>query len=257
VTASRTDQGAGRPHLVLLHGWGMHPGVWGPFRAALDAHFSVHTPALPGHGDAPERPGWSPGDLAADWLAAHPGAYWLGWSLGAQVALAAAALEPARVRGLLLLGATPRFVQDPGWPCAMPADDFRAFRAQCRRDPARALDRFLGLVARGGDDERGALRALRRRLGAAPRPARIALLEGLRVLEETDLRARLPALRAPTLWVTGEGDALTPPAAARQAARNQDGARVSFLPGAGHAPFLTHPNELLTMTRQWFLAPTP
>jgi pimeloyl-[acyl-carrier protein] methyl ester esterase len=38
------------PDLVLLHGWGMHGGVWGDFALRLAEHHRVHAIDLPGHG---------------------------------------------------------------------------------------------------------------------------------------------------------------------------------------------------------------
>ncbi len=41
--------GSGAP-LVLLHGWGMHGGVWTDVAAQLAQDFRVHSVDLPGHG---------------------------------------------------------------------------------------------------------------------------------------------------------------------------------------------------------------
>jgi len=38
------------PDLVLLHGWGMHGGVWGDFALRLAERYRVHVIDLPGHG---------------------------------------------------------------------------------------------------------------------------------------------------------------------------------------------------------------
>jgi pimeloyl-[acyl-carrier protein] methyl ester esterase len=34
--------------VVLIHGWGMHGGVWSDVRDALAAHYRVHVVDLPG-----------------------------------------------------------------------------------------------------------------------------------------------------------------------------------------------------------------
>ena len=41
--------GRGRD-VVLVHGWGLHGGVWARVAAALADHFTVHQVDLPGHG---------------------------------------------------------------------------------------------------------------------------------------------------------------------------------------------------------------
>jgi len=41
--------GAGAP-LILIHGWGMHGGMWGEMLEKLAQHYTVHSVDLPGHG---------------------------------------------------------------------------------------------------------------------------------------------------------------------------------------------------------------
>jgi pimeloyl-[acyl-carrier protein] methyl ester esterase len=248
-----SEAGESRPTLVLVHGWGMGPACWGGYAQALSADFDVRCPALPGHGGTPPSPGWTPEALADEWAANWPGAFWIGWSLGALVALAAAIRSPRLLRGLLLIGATPRFLAGDDWPCAMAPKAFETFRDGCRDDPIDTLARFLALQVRGSEAARATLRSLRQLASGEPAPGPTALLDGLGVLAETDLRKDLAGVRCPTLWVTGEADALTPPGAARRAAGNQPQARVSCVPGAGHAPFISHQPPLLNMTRNWFL----
>jgi len=43
------SQGSGAP-LLLIHGWGMHGGMWGQVAAQLAQSFTVHSVDLPGHG---------------------------------------------------------------------------------------------------------------------------------------------------------------------------------------------------------------
>lgn len=223
----------------MVHGWGMTPDCLAGLESPLAEAFRVERLALPGHGGATARPGWTAATLARAWTRERPGALWLGWSLGALVALAAAAV-PGRVRGLVLVGATPRFRAAPDWPHGMDRASFAAFQADCAEDPERTLRRFLALQVRGDRHARTGLRRLRALAKAGARPDAAALTEGLRVLAETDLRAALPAVDCPTVWISGAEDALTPPAGARAAARLQPRARVSCVPGAGHAPFITH-----------------
>jgi pimeloyl-[acyl-carrier protein] methyl ester esterase len=66
------------------------------------------------------------------------------------------------------------------------------------------------------------------------------LAEGLRLLEGSDLRAALPALRMPSLWIGGRRDRLVNPLAMQAAAALAPDARFLQVEHAGHAPFLTH-----------------
>jgi pimeloyl-[acyl-carrier protein] methyl ester esterase len=70
-----------------------------------------------------------------------------------------------------------------------------------------------------------------------PSPAH--LRAGLGVLEDSDLRAALPALAMPSAWIAGRRDRLVAPAAMQRAAA-ACGGRFVEVASAGHAPFLTH-----------------
>ena len=240
--------GAG-PDLVLLHGWGMNAGVWQPVIDDLAARHRITALELPGHGASAFDPARGTlRDWAAACLDAAPEqAVWLGWSLGAQVALQAALDAPDRVRALVAVAGTPRFVQGPDWPHAMPDATFRQFAAALAIDHAGALDRFLGLQVRGGAQARDALRDLRSAIRARPAPQVGALRAGLELLLGIDLRAELPALRPPSLWLFGERDTLVPVEVADAVEALVPDADVLVLHGAAHAPFLSSPGVFVDL----------
>ncbi len=237
------------PDLVLLHGWGMNAGVWQPVLDSLAARHRVTALELPGHGASPFDPSrTSLRDWAGACLAVAPReAVWVGWSLGAQVALQAALDEPARVRGLVAIAGTPRFVQDADWPHAMADATFRQFAAALATDHAGTLDRFLGLQVRGAPDARETLRALRAAIRSRPPPQLGALRAGLELLLGADLRAELPALRPPSLWLFGERDTLVPVEAAHALEALLPAAEILILHGAAHAPFLSSPARFVEL----------
>jgi pimeloyl-[acyl-carrier protein] methyl ester esterase len=237
--------GAG-PALVLLHGWAMHGGIFAPLVERLAAHYTVHRVDLPGHGRA--RDDAMPLELAplADALATQlPRALWIGWSLGGLVALQVAQAHPGSVRGLAMLAAPPRFVRGDGWDAGMDPAVFEQFGADLGRDFAGTLDRFLALEAYGSDHMRAELRTLREQVYAAGEPAPRALREGLAILHDADLRAGLPALQMPSLWLAGRRDRLVAPAAMAAAAALAPHGVMREIAGAGHAPFLTHADAVL------------
>jgi pimeloyl-[acyl-carrier protein] methyl ester esterase len=220
----------------------MSGAVWGAAAEELSASFRVTRVDLPGHGHSRYRP--ERGDLGS-WAealleAAPAGAVWLGWSLGGLLAVEAALREPGRVRALALMATTPRFLRGPDWPCGLAPDTLSRFRAALADDPAATLRRFLALQVRGDEGARDLLRVLRRRLASAPAPVPAALAAGLRLLAETDHRRRLGALRMPTLWILGTRDTLVPWGASQALAALAPDARVVGIPGAAHAPFLSH-----------------
>jgi pimeloyl-[acyl-carrier protein] methyl ester esterase len=244
--------GTGR-ELVLVHGWGMNAGVWAPLRARLAGGWRVTAVELPGHGASDfDALGADPDAWVAALLAAAPPrALWLGWSLGGQLALLAAAQAPERFAGLALAATNPRFVRAADWPAAMPAATFRTFAEQLATDAPRTLDRFLALQVRGAVAAGDTLRLLRSATRARPAPCRAALDAGLAMLLHHDLRPLVRDLTVPSLWLFGARDALVPVAAADAVAGLTAGARVHTLAEAGHAPFLSHPQASLELLNRF------
>lgn len=229
------------PDLVLLHGWGMHGGIFRPLREQLESRWTVHVVDLPGHGRSrqiamPE----TPADLAAGLLARLPRAVWLGWSLGALVAQQAAISAPDRVPALAVLAGSPRFVVADDWPHAVDAAVFKLFAQDLAQDWRGTVERFLALEVVGSAHAQDELRDLRAQVFDHGEPSSQVLARGLEWLEQTDLRAALPMLRMPSLWIGGRRDRLVPAAALRAAAALAPRARERVIAGAGHAPFLHH-----------------
>lgn len=241
----RITQVGGGPPLVLLHGWAMHSGVFAPLVDRLRAHFTLHLVDLPGHGLNRDSVLVLELDSVARAVAdATPPAPWLGWSLGGLVALHAAQSRPAAVRGLLMLCASPRFVRAPDWPQGMDPQVFESFARELARDYRGTIDRFLMLEAQGSDHVRTELRALRAQVFAVCEPSPERLLEGLAVLQGSDLRAGLPALAMPSLWIAGRRDRLVFPQAMEAAAAQAPRSRYLRIEHGGHAPFLSHADEV-------------
>lgn len=232
--------------LVLLHGWGMQSSLWEGLPETLEQRIESHALNLPGHGGADFDPGWwSLSHWADQCLQQAPEqAIWWGWSLGGLVAMQAALQAPKRVRALILMGSTPRFTQAADWRCAMPEATLDGFAEGLSADVRGTLERFLGLQVRGSEAGRETLRTLRARLEGAPDPEPSALKQGLELLREEDLRGPLPDLSLPTLWLFGERDTLVPVEVAERVALLQPEARVEIIPGAAHAPQLSHPDAV-------------
>jgi pimeloyl-ACP methyl ester carboxylesterase len=106
---AHTDRGAGAgtPHVVLLHGQPGHSSDWDDVVARVPASVPVSAWDRPGYGGN-ELPA-STLEANATWLlerldsAGIGGVVLVGHSYGGGVALAAAALAPERVRGLVLI----------------------------------------------------------------------------------------------------------------------------------------------------------
>ena len=243
------------PDLVLVHGWGLHGGIWDDFVPLLEQDFRVTRVDLPGHGRSEWGNEVTLDDMANAVLAAVPGpAAWLGWSLGGLVASRAALNSPASVSALATLASTPCFVRKPGWQSAMLPALLDTFAGDLQADYKKTLNRFLSLQVRGSASASQTLKALREKLLAHGQPSTVALQAGLDVLRNTDLREQVAGIKCPVLLLMGERDTLVPVNAGDEAVRLYNNARLEVIEGAGHAPFIAQPDIVAGLVRDFLQA---
>ena len=197
--------------LVLLHGWGMHGGIWDGVRDALAAKYRLHIVDLPGYGASAQQDPYTLAALAQLVAQCMPQpAHVCGWSLGGQVAMQLALDFPRRVNKLVLLSTTPCFRQREDWPHGMGDTTMREFAHSLELDYVATLKRFLSLQARSGDDAREVIAALRAKLFERGEPPLATLRGGLAIQRDIDLRGVVAGISQPTLLIHGERDTLTP-----------------------------------------------
>jgi pimeloyl-[acyl-carrier protein] methyl ester esterase len=244
VTALHVESAGLGPPLVLLHGWAMHGGLFATLASSLAKRHRVHVVDLPGHGLSPPVAPCTLDAIVAELerAFAHERAPLtvLGWSFGATVALRWALASPARIARLVLVGATPRFVANDEWAPAMSAATLQRFGDELRVAYRPTLQRFLTLQVQGSEEGRATLSALRHALFARGEPHPDTMAAALDVLAATDLRDDVAAIATPTLIISGDRDALTPASAGAWLAARMPNARHIVIPGAAHAPFLSH-----------------
>ena len=232
------------PLVVFLHGAGLDHTVW-----ALPARYFAHrgravlAPDLPGHGRS-EGAALTSIAAQADWVAqlldevGTEKAALVGHSMGALVALEAAARHPGRVGALALLGAAPKMPVHPDLLAAAEANDHAAFE----------------LMTSWGFGPSG-------QLGGARVPGSWLMGGGERLLERVKpgvLSADLAAckvyaeglesaakVKCPTLVIIGAEDKMTPAKAGAKLAAAIPGARSVVIPACGHMMLAEKPDEAL------------
>lgn len=237
------------PALMLLHGFtGSGRSMAGVARA-FDGEYETLVPDLPGHGRSVAAAcvdgyGFEAclGDLvAALQSAGHRRAHWLGYSMGARLALGCAVRHPEFVTSLVLVGGRAG-VADP------------AERAERRRSDDALAARIEALGVEAFVDEWLAqpLFATLARCGpeliADERRARLAndahgLAASLRALgpgSQPPLFDELARVRVPVLLVAGALDGRFVELA-RELARLLPQAEVCVIPDAGHAVHVEQP----------------
>jgi pimeloyl-[acyl-carrier protein] methyl ester esterase len=257
---AQAGTGSGGPPLLLIHGWGMHGGMWKNAAEKLAQNFSVMAVDLPGHGysvnnergmgqESTSPLGIEPSRLTLDAIVDELSAQFdeplaiCGWSLGGQIALRWALRRPQQVSRLVMVASTPCFVRLADWEHALSAEILEQFAVDLRQNYMQTLRRFLSLQMRGSEQERETLAVLRDALFSRGEPDLDALQAGLEILRGSDLRSALPDVKQPVLVVAGQRDALIPLQAAQYLASNVLNGRLAVIRGAAHAPFLSHPDE--------------
>lgn len=243
-----------RRNLVLLHGWAMHSGVWRSVRDGLARIFHLHLVDLPGHGFSPAG-AWATSDwqenlsiTALDAIAEvlPSNCILCGWSLGGQLAIELAVRQQAHVEKLVLISTAPCFVNREDWQWGMDASMLQLFGRNLKRDYATTMRRFLTLQVSGGTDATRMLSELRRSLVERNEPDRTALEAGLQILLGSDLRGKLEHIHQPVLLVHGDQDVITHPNAAKWMNQQLRCSELEMLPGCGHAPFLSYPEQFVS-----------
>jgi pimeloyl-ACP methyl ester carboxylesterase len=95
-----------------------------------------------------------------------------------------------------------------------------------------------------------ALRRLVRTMGEET-GAEVFLRQQTAVMARPDSRPGLAAIACPTLVLVGDGDALTPPALAREIAAGIRGSRLLVIPECGHLPTIERPEAVTKAMVEW------
>lgn len=232
------------PLVIFLHGAGFDHSMWASYSRWFAHHgYSVLAPDLPGHGRSKGQPIPTIAGMA-DWVvrlietAGAGNARLVGHSMGALVALDAAARYPEKVRGIGLIGVG----------AAMPVSTDLLAAAQANDHAAIDMVSIWGFGFAAG-------------LGGSQAPGLWMMNGGQRVLEQTppgvlfndlsacnDYKAALDAaaqIKVPATLILGERDMMTPMKSGKQLAAAIPGSKEVILRGAGHMLTAERPDDVL------------
>jgi pimeloyl-ACP methyl ester carboxylesterase len=231
------EHGQGAPALVFSHGLLMDREMFAPQVAEFARRHRCVTWDQRGHGltEEDDKP-FSYWDSARDCLAVMDAlgierAVLVGMSQGGFLALRAALLAPERVVGLVLIAT------QGGVDGEEVYDNFRGLKAEWSANgPLSAGPGLAQMLINAPEEDARWLEKWR----AAPRARLGPCIDTL--IARDDISGRLGEIACPALVIHGAGDHAIPEALGRKLAEALPDSRgFVSVPGAAHAPNLTHP----------------
>lgn len=232
------SRGDATPPIVAIHGAGGLGRYWGNQIARLSAVARFVTFDLPGHGRStgPTHTTIGEGAQRVEAIMNVLGiadAVLMGHSMGGAIAQWLALHRPARVRGLILVGAGARLRVQPAILDGIRADWERTARqiTEWQYAPGTSplvLDTAAADLRQTDPD---------------------IVHSDYAACNEFNVMADLEKIRVPTLVIVGEHDRLTPPAYADFLARSLPNATLEVIPRAGHMAMIEQPNAVNDVVR--------
>ena len=237
------------PTLVLLHGWGFNCKIWSPLIPLLKEKYTLHLLDLPGFGNSVELPNPYTLPQTAEVILENtpPEAIYCGWSMGGLISIYIAIHHSHRVHQLITVSASPCFIQKTDWP-GVPVEMLEKFSEELIEDYKKTIKQFILLQFYQTETPKAEIRQLIDSVLNAPIPPKKALLGGLSILKESDLRADLNKISCPQNYIFGKLDRLAPATTEKPLRKLLPQADISVIDGTSHAPFLSNPREFLKVT---------
>ncbi|MBI5699436.1 alpha/beta fold hydrolase [Candidatus Saganbacteria bacterium] len=166
----------------------------------------------------------------------------IGWSMGAEEAVDQYLNDPEKVKALVLVSATPKFL---GPPVGISSALLRNLEKKIEANFERGLRFFYSLMFLGGR-----IHPLIKKMALPDKEKVFADLEHLKV---SDWRNILPEIKVPVLLIHGESDKICLPAAAAYLHDGIAGAEIKIFERSGHAPFLDWPDKFNRVLKEFIL----
>lgn len=247
----------GSPPVLLLHGFGCDQTIWDAVRPGLDAAHEVLSYDHLGSGrsdlSAYDERRYAAVDGYVDDLLQLVRRLDLrdvalvGHSVGAAVALLATVAEPERFSHLVLVGASPCYVDEEGYRGGYSADDLRGLLDLIDADFLAWSTHMTPTIM--GNPDRPELGAVLQGQFArlTPRVAR----QFARVSFLGDYRTTAELVTVPTLVVQAREDVVVPEEVGRWLHGAIPGSELVLLDATGHCPHVSAPQETLHAVQEF------
>jgi sigma-B regulation protein RsbQ len=163
----------------------------------------------------------------------------VGHSVSAMIGVLAARIEPARFASLVLVGPSPRYIDDEGYVGGFTQEDIEGLLASMDSNYLGWSSQMAPVIM--GNDERPELgeELTNSFCRADPEIAR----HFARVTFTSDNRADLPGVQTPSLVLQCTNDVIAPVAVGEYVTAQMPNSRLVMLDATGHCPNLSAPGE--------------
>jgi sigma-B regulation protein RsbQ len=247
--------GTGTRWLVLAHGFGSDQTAWSHHADALrdDHRVLLYDNVGAGHSDvsaySPRRyrsmHGYATDLLEILDAVGASDVRFVGHSMSGMVGVLAARAQPERFHKLVLVGASPRYLNDEGYFGGFEPRDVDELIAAMSGNYHAWVSGFSTIVAE--NPERPEIAAQFASTLAQLRPD-IAVAVS-RMVYESDHRADLPGLSVPTLVLQSTHDIAVPLSVGKYLEQHIPDARLHVVDAQGHLPHLSNPAGVLAAMR--------
>lgn len=253
--------GEGDQTLVLGHGFGSDQTIWQGQVQAFQAHYRIVLFDHVGsggsdlHAFSPQRYRslYNYGDDLLEILDELDlrQVFYVGHSLGAMAGLLAAEHDPQAFARLVLIGSSPRYLNDGDYYGGFEQADLDAlFHAMASNYQAWASS-FAPQIIGSQNESRLAQRFAQSLAAMRPDIA----LSTARTAFLSDHRAVLPTIQTPTLAIQPTADPVVPLGIGEYFVAHKPNTRLNTIDADGHLPHVTHPHEVTALIRAYLLSP--
>jgi len=230
--------------VVLIHGWALDHRFMLPIADLLEARFHVTNFDMPGCGES-EWPSklQTIHDMADILIPCLPKkAIYIGSSIGGCISMSITARYPERVKRLIGIGTTPKFIETENWP-GFPKPGFSTKASKIKDIGMKA---FMQQIVESEFSDFASKPVLYYELLKCFDTKVIQpeiFLKGIDILDTLDLRQEIQSLECPVDLIFGEKDPYIPIAVIEALRKLNPHIHSHIVANAYHLPHLTHPRE--------------
>ena len=241
--------------LVLIHGWGMHSGIWEPIIDKFSNEYTLHLVDIPGMGKSHVIDPYDLNHVVEVISESLPTSFdILGWSLGSLITLKMSLMYPEKIHRMVLVGGTPCFINQIDWSHGVDIRDFNDFANKLFKNYKSTMINFYTLQLMHSKNSKLLIKKLKQ-INEAENPPDVKSLQlGLDILLRNDLRDDINKIDHQTLLIVGDMDRLTPKSASMWLESHMKKGQLKVIEGASHIPFLSHPDEFFRHLDRFLLA---